>query len=75
MNQILEEISNIGVVPVVACRLKDRVQVQDRDAERGEIRQLFLNAPERSAPERPRSAAPASAPQGRSRREERLIFA
>ena len=42
------------VVPVVARRLKDRVQVQNRYAERGEIRQLFLDAPERSAPERPR---------------------
>lgn len=46
------------VVPVVACRFKDRVQVQDRDAERGEIRQLFLDAPERSAPERPRGDVP-----------------
>ena len=33
------------VVSVVACRLKDRVQVQDRDAERGEIRQLFPQCP------------------------------
>ena len=46
------------VVPVVACRLKDRVQVQDRDAKRGKIRQLFLDAPERSAPERPRGNIP-----------------